>query len=178
MVAVTHSGHEEVRVAVVVDVRERGADANLIGQPEAGVTREVLESPTAQISPQFTPPELRHEVNVVTPVTIHVGDGDPVAVIVMGGLPIFARVVHNPVFEGNSAFHAPVGELEIVEGFELGRGFALSFRARRQQLQCLFAGWWFDRRIGAEAGRHERREEREENRSQATANAAHDSSIG
>ena len=48
-VAAAHGGDVEIRVAVVVDVGERGRDADLAGDRDAGRRRDVLELAAAEI---------------------------------------------------------------------------------------------------------------------------------
>ena len=131
-IAAAYRGDEQILIAVVVDVGERGGDADSAGQPDARLLRDVPEPASAQILPQLVAADLVDEVDVVQTVAVDVRHGDAVAVIVVDRLVVLARVVDDVVNEGDAAFLDPVGELELVEDSELVRGRHLRLLARRR----------------------------------------------
>ncbi len=118
-VAAADRRDEQVHVAVVVDVREGGRDADPIGQRHARFLRDVPEPAVAEVLPELVAADLVDEVDVREAVPIHVGRRDPVAVVVVDGLVGLPRVVHDAVDEGDAAFLHLVGEVEVVEDLEL-----------------------------------------------------------
>ena len=114
-VAAAHGGDVEIRVAVVVDVGERGRHADLPGDRHAGRRGDVLELAAAQIPPELVAADLADEVDVGQAVAVDVGDRDAVAVIVVRRLVGLAGVVHDPVLERDAALGETVGELKVVE---------------------------------------------------------------
>ena len=50
----TNGSDEEILVAVVVDIREGGSDADPTGQSDSGFLSDVPELSAAQVLPQFT----------------------------------------------------------------------------------------------------------------------------
>ena len=118
-VAAAHRGDEQVRVAVVVDVRERRAHADAAGQSDTRLAGDVPELAAAQVLPQLVPAHLVRKVDVVQSVAVHVGDGDAVAVVVVNLFIRLAGVVDDAVDEGDSALLYAIGELELVKHLEL-----------------------------------------------------------
>ena len=114
-VAAAHGRDVEIGVAVVVDVGERGRHAHLVGHRHAGRGGDVLERAPAEVSPELIAADLRHEIDVEQAVTIDVGDGEAVTVIVVRRLVRPSRVVDDPVLEGDAALGQPIDELKVVE---------------------------------------------------------------
>src|ERR1051325_10898620 len=79
---------EEILIAVVVDAREGGGDADLSRHADAGVGRDVPEASPAQILPELVPADLVDEVDVVETVAVDVGDREAGAVIVVDRLVV------------------------------------------------------------------------------------------
>ena len=117
-VGASHGRHEEIGISVVVDVGERRADADLAGDPDAGGPGDVVELAVAQISPELVATQLVHEVDIQASVSIDVGDGDPVAVVVVHQFVRFARVVGDTVHERDAALEHAILEPEIVKDLE------------------------------------------------------------
>ena len=117
-VATSHGRHEEVGIPVVVGVRERRADADLARGPDARQPGDVVELAVAEISPELVATQLIHEVNIQASVSIDVGDGEPVAVVVVHQFVRFARVVGDTVHEGDAALEQAILEPEIVDNLE------------------------------------------------------------
>ena len=111
----------EIRVAVVVDVGERGRDADLGRHAHAGRGRDVLEPAAAEIPPELVPADLVHEIDVGASVAVDVRHREAVAVVVVHRLVGLAGVVDDAVLEGDAAFGEAVGELKVVERGESGR---------------------------------------------------------
>src|SRR5436305_481082 len=88
MIAVPDSGDKEVRVAVVINVSERGGDTDLIGESDSGFGGNVLELTMPEVSPELAGTQLGDEVDIIKPITIDVRDRDAIAMIVMGWLPV------------------------------------------------------------------------------------------
>ena len=128
MVPVPHGRHEEIGIAVVVDIGKRAPDGDLVRHRYTGIARDVDELVVARVAPELVCPELRQEVEVGTTVAIDVGCADAAAMIVVDELVVLARVIHDPVLERDTAFAAPVGEMEIVRNARRGegRGFCAS----------------------------------------------------
>src|SRR5438128_2750968 len=114
-VAVAHRGDEEVGQAVVVDVGERATGRDGVRHAKPRPLGDVLEPPAAQVAPQLARAELRDEVQVGPPIAVHVGRAQSRAVVVVDLLVGLARVVHDPVHEGDAARVPPIGEPEVVE---------------------------------------------------------------
>jgi len=137
--------HEEVRIAVVVDVGERRGHAHGIPHGHAGLIRDVLELALAVVAPELIASDLIGEVEVQETVAVHVGDGDAVAVVVVHRFVALAHVVHAAVHEVDSALVPPVGKPEVTEGrirlrgLDLGRGARIEPRASGE-------GWIGDQR--------------------------------
>src|SRR4051812_46939217 len=87
-VAAAHGRDEQILVPIVVDVGKRGGDADPVGQSDTRFRGDVLELSAAQISPQLVAADLIHEVHVVQPVAVNVGDNNAVAVIVVHRLVV------------------------------------------------------------------------------------------
>ena len=117
-VAPAHGGHEEVGVAVVVDVAERRGHARCVRQPDARRRGDVLELAAAEVLPELVAADLVHEVDVEAAVAIDVGDREPVAVVVVHRLVGLARVVDDAVHERDAALEQAILEPEIVEDLE------------------------------------------------------------
>ena len=75
-VALSDRGHEEIGIAVVVDVREGGADAGAVSDADARAVRDVLEAAAAQIAIEPVLADLIDEVQIQQAVAIDVRDGD------------------------------------------------------------------------------------------------------
>ncbi len=118
-IAAAHGGDEEVRETVVINVRKSSADADPAGQADAGFLGDVLEFSTAEILPELVAADLVDEINVVEAVAINVSNGDAGAVVVVIGAHVAGNVVHGVVDESNAALFEFVGEVKLVEDFEL-----------------------------------------------------------
>ena len=99
------------------------------------LTRSGTDTPAAAVMSWNRPPpilpeliaaDLVREIDVGQPVAIDVGDGQAVAMVVVGGLVGLAGIGHDAVLEGDAALGPAIGEGEIVErlhaldGFDLG----------------------------------------------------------
>ena len=140
-VAAAGRGHVEVLVAVVVDIGEGGRDADLARDRHAGRRGDVLEAAAAEIPPQLVAAHLADEVDVGAAVAVDVGNRDPGAVIVVRRLVGLAGVVHDAGLEIDAAFDQAIGELEVVEGGERGRGLDLGGRLLLEPLSVLEISW-------------------------------------
>ena len=93
----------QIRIAIVVDVGERGRHADLARHADAGRCRDVLEPAAAEIPPELVAADLVDEVDVESAVAVDVGDRDAVAVIVVRGLVGLPGVVDDAMPEGDAA---------------------------------------------------------------------------
>src|SRR5215831_10141854 len=96
-IAASNRRHEQILVAVVIDVSERCGDADTPLNGDAGFRGDVSKPPAAEILPELVPTDLIHEVDVVEPVAIDVGNGDPVAVVIVNSFVVLAGVLDDVV---------------------------------------------------------------------------------
>src|SRR5437763_731931 len=82
-VALPHAGDEQVGVAVVVDVGERGADTRAIADRDAGALGDVCEATAAEIAVQTVLANLVDEVEIEQSVAVDVGNRDRGTVVVV-----------------------------------------------------------------------------------------------
>jgi hypothetical protein len=68
------------------------------------------------------------EINVEPPIAIDVCDGQSGSVIVVSWLPGFERVLDARLLKSDPALDCAIGKLELVKGFEVGRGLNLFSR--------------------------------------------------
>ena len=115
-IAHPHRRDEEVRQTVIVDVRKRGGDADLVRQRNARCRSNVFKLPTPQIPPELARSELIDEVKVQPAIAIHVRRRQTVAVVVMNRLVVLGPVIHRAMFKANTALLPAIGEGEIVKG--------------------------------------------------------------
>src|SRR6476646_3020503 len=78
-VAAAHRRDEQVGVPVVVDVRERGGDADFPGDTHYGGRRDGLKLPASETFPQLIAAHLVDEVEVNHTVPIDVRNREPVS---------------------------------------------------------------------------------------------------
>ena len=114
-IPVAHGGHEQVGIAVVVDVGERRRDRHVVRHRHARLVGDVREPAIAYVLPQLVPAELGNEVEIGPPVAVDIGGGQPRAVIVVDFLVGFARVVDDPIHERDEARLASIDILEVVD---------------------------------------------------------------
>src|SRR5262245_31636842 len=124
-VSLADSADEQVLIAVVVDVGERGRDADPVSQRDTGLSRDIHESTTAEILPKLTAAPLIHKIDIGQSVAVHIGCSDAAAVVVVNELVIESRVVDDPVREGDAAGLHAIHELKLVEDPELADGLTL-----------------------------------------------------
>ena len=114
-IAAAHRRDVEVGVTVVVDVRERGGDADLPGDTHSGGRRDVLKLPASETFPQLIAAHLVDEVDVNHTVPIDVRYREPVSMVVVRRLVRLSGIVDAPVPERDAALFEPIGELEVME---------------------------------------------------------------
>src|SRR2546423_1546258 len=85
-VATTDRRHEQILIAVVVDVGERSGDPDAIGEPDAGFGGDVAKSSATKVLPELVAAELVDEIDVFESIAIHVCHGNAGAVIVVDQL--------------------------------------------------------------------------------------------
>ena len=124
-VAAAHGRDVEVRVAVVVDVGKGRGDADLSGNSNTRGRSDLLELAAAGVPPQLIAAHLTDEVDVEQSVAVDIGHGEAVAMVVVRRLVRLARVVNDPVFEGNVGLGQVVRELETVKRLHVGEGLDL-----------------------------------------------------
>src|SRR5712692_4976838 len=129
-VSAPHGRDVEVRVAVVVDVREGGRDADAILQCDAGLLGDVRELAVAEVPPELVAAELVDEVNVEQAVAVDIGHRDAVSVVVVVRLVVLAGVVGDAVKKGDSAFGLAIRKVEVMEHAELASRLLLRGLAR------------------------------------------------
>jgi hypothetical protein len=99
----SHGGDEQVLVGIVIDICERGSHGDSTWRRHSRFRSHILKTAGAKVLPQLAGSGLVHKVDVRESVAIDIGDGQPVAVIVVNRLVGQAGVVHNPVHERDSA---------------------------------------------------------------------------
>ena len=114
-VAAAHRRDVQVGVPVVVDVRERGGDADLPGDTHSGGRRDVLKLPASETFPQLIAAHLIDEVEVNHTVPIDVRYREAVSMVVVRRLVRLSSIVDAPVPERDAALFEPIGELEVME---------------------------------------------------------------
>jgi hypothetical protein len=123
---------EEIGVAVVVDVRECGADRDCIGHAQAGGVGDVAELAATQVLPELRTAQLRNEENIGEAVAVDVSGRDAGAVVVVDLLVILAGVVDEMILECDPAGVDSVRKAEIVDRGRSRCGGALLGLPRQQ----------------------------------------------
>ena len=124
-IAPAQDGHVEVWIAVVVDIGERGRYPNRFGRHTRPLGN-ILKFAASQISPQFVVANLGDEIDIVEAIPIHVGNGYPIAVVVVIRPVVLARIGSDPVAEADSTVFELVGEGKVAKYIELGLKLSLS----------------------------------------------------
>src|ERR1051325_1975648 len=88
-IAHLHGRHKEIGITVIIDVRKRCRHMDASLQTNTCFRGNILEAAVPQISPELIGPELVDEVNVQESVTVHIGHGEPVPMVVMNRFPPF-----------------------------------------------------------------------------------------
>src|SRR5262245_29786659 len=95
---------EQVRASVVVNVGKGGGHADLVRQSDPGRLSEILKLTAAQIPPELAGPKLIDEIEIEPAVPVHVGDRQPIAVIIMNGFVVSGSVIDRMMLKTNAAF--------------------------------------------------------------------------
>src|SRR5690349_23243727 len=132
-VAAPNSRHEQILIAVVVDVGKRRRDAYPIRERDARFGGDVPELAAAEIFPELVSANLVHEIDVFEAVAIDVGDGNAGAVVVVHWLVISPGIVDRVLNERDAALFDGVPELKLIVDLELSDAVALCFRAGRER---------------------------------------------
>ena len=114
-IPVAHRRDEEVGIAVVVDVGEGASHRDRVRQFQPRRDGDVHEPTAAQVLPEFVGAELGDEVEIGETIAIDVRGAQSAPVVVVRELVGFARVVDDPVLEGDAAGLPPIREPEVVE---------------------------------------------------------------
>ena len=130
-VALAQDGHVEVWVAVVVGIGERGRYANRFGR-HARPLGNIFKFAAAQIPPQLVVANLGDEIDVVEAVPIYIGNGYPIAVVVVIRPVVLTRIGRDLVAEADRTVFELVGEGKVAEYIELFNGLELSLSATFQ----------------------------------------------
>jgi hypothetical protein len=125
VIPVFYSGHKQIFVPIIVDIRKGSRHTNLTAQAHSGLFRDVFKTATAHVAPKLVATKLVHEINVVQAVASHVGHRDSIAVVIMISLIVFLGIIDNGILEGDSTFRQPVNKPEVVIGLVLERQFLL-----------------------------------------------------
>ena len=94
-VAFADRGDEEILVAVVVDVRERGGDADSARQADARFRGDVPEPAAAGVLVKPAAADLVDEIEIDQAVAVHVGRGEAGSVVVVDRLVVDRGVFHD-----------------------------------------------------------------------------------
>ena len=113
-VPLTNGCHEQIGVAVVVDVRERSAHARPVADSNAGTLRDVLETTAAKVAVETVLADLVDEVQIEQPVAVDIRHRDRGAVIVVCRPVILSEIDAVDVLECDSRGADAVRELEAV----------------------------------------------------------------
>src|SRR6202166_330557 len=135
-ISFVNSGDVKILVPAIVDVAERGGDADAIFHTDAGLLGDIFEFPIAEITPQFVAAKLADEVNVVKSVPIYIGDGDAGAMVVVDGHVIAGGVERGVFTKSDAAFLELIGEMKLVKHLELTYRIELRLFASRQGSQA------------------------------------------
>ena len=78
-----------------------------------------------------------YKVEIQITVSVNVGDGQAIAVVIMDGYIVFSHIIHNLVAEENATLFNTIGETKVVNHLEFIHSLEL----------CLAASckpWWVD----------------------------------
>src|SRR4029079_3400415 len=114
-IAASHGGDEQIRITIIIDVCEARRYTDPVFQPHASLLRDILEAPIAEVAPELVPAQLRHEINVLPPISIHIRHCKYALVIVMHRFVMLVRILHCMVRESNAALLDPIRKLERPE---------------------------------------------------------------
>ena len=67
VIAMADRGDIKIRIAVIVEIGERGSHADLVWEPDAGPVGDVFESAASEVAPELIGSELIGEVDVQPP---------------------------------------------------------------------------------------------------------------
>ena len=113
-----HGRHEQVGIAIVIQIGKRRGDTNFVVQSHSCGRRDVLKLSVAEISPKLAAANLVDEVKIDLAVAIDICRGQTRAVIVNDRLQVPPAIIHDMMLEGDSTTLNFIGELETVKGFE------------------------------------------------------------
>ena len=113
-IAPANGGDVQVCVPVIVDIGKRSGHADVLLDTDPGPLRDVLEFAATLILPEFVAAGLSHEVDVVPPVSIDVGNGESISMVVMGENKGPSRIVDDPVAEGDAGFMDPIRKGKVM----------------------------------------------------------------
>src|SRR5664279_339378 len=94
-VAVPHSGDEQIRFSIVVNISKGCGYTDLPAHSHAGLLSNVFELATAEVSPKLVTTHLIHKIDVIEPITVHIRHRDAVAVVVVVGLILCSGIFRN-----------------------------------------------------------------------------------
>src|SRR5580704_10728445 len=140
-VSFVDGGDEEILMPGVVDIAERGRNADAVFQADTGLLRNVLKSSVAQIPPEFVAAQLIHEVNIVLSIAIHIRYGNARAVVVMNGHILACGIGNRPLTKGDSAVLQLIGEMKLIKHLEVIHGFELRLFAGCQRVEPNVISW-------------------------------------
>src|SRR5580704_5419554 len=124
-----HGGYEEILMPGVVDIAERGGNADAVLQAHAGLLRNVLKFSIAQISPEFVAAELIYEVDVVLAITIHIRYGNARAVVVVDRHILARGIRDRAMTKGDSTLLQLISKMKLMKNLELIHGLELRLLA-------------------------------------------------
>jgi hypothetical protein len=113
-IPVSHCRDEEVRISIIVDVRERARDRDRVRHGEACLVGDIPKSSVPQIPPELAGAQLGGEVEIREAIAIHVGGAHAIPVIIVNELVGFTRVVYDAVLERDAASLSLIRKPEIV----------------------------------------------------------------
>jgi hypothetical protein len=90
-------------MTIVIDIRKGCGHADSIRESYPSGRRNILELAGAEISPKLISAELIDKIEVQLPIAIHIRDGHPGTMIVVGRFPILGGIIDRLMAEGYSA---------------------------------------------------------------------------
>src|SRR5690349_16204317 len=106
---------EQVGESVVVNISKGGCHADSVIQPDSRQGSDIFKLAMAKVAPKLIAAKLVDKIDVEQTITVHVGDRQTRAVIVMDRLVVLCGVIDDMVFETDAAFLVMVRELKVVK---------------------------------------------------------------
>ena len=102
VIPVFYSGHKQIFVPIIVDIRKGSTHTDLTTQAYSRTLGNIFKAAVAEIAPKFVAAHLVDEVYVIKAIPIHVSHRHTAAMIVMYRFIEPCTVIRNRVLEGDS----------------------------------------------------------------------------